>query len=456
MLPPVTTPAHRRPAAEPSGRRPGGPGTPRTGSSAGVLAAGVAALLAAACGGEPSPPEPGLECPYPGEGPVTTLRLPAPEDWDDVPVRSTREVLSLGGAAAPDSADPAAVSDVAAGPDGELHVADARAGRVLVFSPTGELLRRVSPPDSVSRGRFGGALRLAVGPGDTLRVFERQRWRESVFDGRGRLLGTRSFEPRRAPRGAPDVRFDGQGRLYHLAYEGFQAGVEEELGVGIQEALRDSTGRVGRGPVTLDRWSPSDSAWRTLARMHSTRFYVSRDAGLRDAPFAPGPAWATVPGGGVWIADTGEYLLTRLSAGGDTLCRIRVDREPPQVSDEERTAYREASDAVTRSMIQLRDIRRTRSELPVPERRPALDGLHVDGSGDLHVRPAPESWPGRGEELHVIGRDGRPRARVRLPRDVRVLRVTGDAVLGLRGGDGDPVEVVKLDKSGPGGAPGGG
>jgi hypothetical protein len=392
-----------------------------------------------------------VECPYPGDGPVRTLRLPAPGEWEGVPVRSTREVLSLGGAAAPDSADPGAVSDVAAGPDGELLVADARAGRVLVFSASGELLRRVSPPDSVSRGRFGGALRLGVGPGDTLRVFERQRWRESVFDGGGALVRTRGFGRREAPRGPPDVRFDGRGGLYHLAYEGFQPSVEEELGVELQEALQDSTGRVGRGAVTLDRWSPSDSAWRTLARMRSTRFYVSRDAGLRDAPFAPGPVWATVPGGGVWIADTGEYVLTRLSTAGDTLCRIRVDREAPEVSDEERSAYREASDAATRSIIQLRDIRRTRSELPVPERRPALDALHVDGSGHLHVRPAPETWPGRAGELHVFGADGRPRARIRVPGNVRVLRVTEDAVLGLRGGGGDPVEVVKLEISGPGG-----
>lgn len=409
-----------------------------------VLAVGLAAATAAACGTEGGGGGPEVRCPYPPDAPVRARQLPAPEEWEEAPLLSAREELVLGAETTADSVRVGDVTDVATGPDGSMYVADGDGGTVRVFSPSGTLLRRVGRPDTAPGERLAGPLSIAVGPGDTLRVFERRRWRESVFDGEGRLVRTRTFAERESPRGAPDVRFGGGGELYHLAYEDFRASLEDRLGVDVQRALRDSAGVSGRGTVTVDRWSAADSAWRTLVRIPSSRIYASRSAGFRDAAFAPGPVWSPAPGGGVWLADTGEYLLTRLSSRGDTLCRVRVERKAPEIDDEERAAYRDARDARTPSLVWIRRLQRARSDMPIPDRRPVLDELRVSGIGDVWVRPAPEDWPGRAERWHVLTPTGDPRARVRVPTDVYVLRITGRHVLGLRSRPGAPIEVVRL------------
>jgi hypothetical protein len=385
--------------------------------------AALAAVLAlAACGDGDRAASP---CPYPADGPRPVHEVADPGRWlSDVPTWHVREDAVLG-AASPDGDGVVleGVDDAATGPGGRTYVADGAAGRVWTFDADGDAVGRLGDREG-SPGTPGGHLEVGVGPGDTLRAFDPGRLLETTFDSAGRRLDTAFVSPEGGFGPAPEVAYGRRGELHRLGWGGFVASLEEALG-GRDEG-------IARGEVDLQRLSRGDGTWTTLARVPSVEVRVT-ERGLADAPFAPRPLWDAVDEG-LWWADSREYLLTRLSADGDTLCRVRVDVDAPRVSGEDRRRFREAGDVDPYSHNLRQKTRRARKDVPIPDRRPALRGLVGADDGGVWVRPAPERWGTRPDSAtwHAFDAEGRLVARVRLPADLRPLEVGRDRVLGVR------------------------
>lgn len=403
-----TTPGpHREPALSPA---------------AGTASALAAVLALAACGDGDRADTP---CPHPAGGAHPVHEVADPGRWlSDVPVWHVREDVVLG-AASPDGEGAVleGVDDAETGRAGRIHVADGATGRVRVYAADGDTVGRLgggaTPP-----GSPGGHLEVGAGPGDTLRVFDAATLLETTFDSAGRRIDT-AFVSRQGGFGpAPEVAYDRRGALYRLGWGGFVASLEAALG-GRDEG-------IVRGEVALERLSRGDGTWTTLARVPSVEVRVT-ERGLADAPFAPRPLWDAVDEG-LWWADSREYLLTRLSADGDTLCRVRVDVDAPRLSEEDRRRYRAAEDVDPYSFNRRQQLRRAREEVPLPDRRPALRDLVGAPDGGVWVRPAPERWGTRPDSAtwHAFDAGGRLVARVRLPADLRPLEVGPGHVLGVR------------------------
>lgn len=383
------------------------------------------ALAVAACG-DRGPGDPAdSPCPYPAGGPRPVHEAADPGRWlSDVPTWHVRETSVLG-AASPDGDGVVleGVDDVEAGAGGRVHVADGASGRVWTFAADGDTVRRLGGEEA-SPGPPNSFLETGVGPGDTLRAFHLRSLRETVFDTAGRLLDTASVSEAGGFGPSPEIAYDRRGTLYRLGWRSF--------GPSLGEALEGRSEGVARGEVTLERWSKEDGAWSPIAPVPGVEVHVSREE-LRDAPFAARPLWDAVDEG-LWWADSRAYLLTRLSADGDTVCRVRVDVDPPEVSEEDRRAFLEAEDVDEYAFNRRQRVRRARAGMPLPDRRPALRDLVGAGDGGVWVRPAPETWSARPDTVtwHAFDADGELVARVRLPRDVRPERVGRDFVLGVR------------------------
>lgn len=395
---------------------------PAARATAALAAVLTAAPALAACGGGERAATP---CPYPADGPRPAYEVADPGRWlSDVPVWHVREDVVLG-AASPDGDGVVleGVDDAESGAGARIHVADGATGRVWVFAADGDTVGRLGDRE-VSPGTPGGFLEVGVGPGDTLRAFDPGTQLETTFDSAGRRLDT-AFVSREGGFGpAPEVAYDRRGVLYRLGWGGFVASLEKALG-GRNEG-------IVRGEVALERLSRADGTWTSLTRVPSVEVRVT-ERGLAEAPFAPRPLWDAVDEG-LWWADSREYLLTRLSADGDTLCRVRVDVDAPRVSEEDRRRFREAEDVDPYSLNRRQKLRRAREEVPLPDRRPALRDLVGTDDGGVWVRPAPERWGTRPDSAtwHAFDGEGRLVARVRLPADLRPLEVGPGHVLGVR------------------------
>lgn len=372
-------------------------------------------------------------CPAPGGGSPAAIEV-APSTVRSAEPWSVEEDLSLGRAFGDSALEFGFITDITQGPWGRIYLADAQALRVSVHDSTGSLVRTLGR-EGEGPGEFSGPMRLSRRPDDSVRVFDLALWRETVFDTTGRHAGTTTLPQRPRFGQIPAVEYDGEGGIYNLGYGEFRESLLESLGGQVEG--------VGRGRLTLDRWQRNRGEWITLARVPSIRVYFS-GGGLRDAPFAPRPLWDAASGG-VWYADSRHYRLTRLSAAGDTVCRVHVDAEPPRVSRGDRDAYLEGDDLADLPDDRRRRVLQRRREMPIPDHRPVLEELVAAPGGGMWVRPSPETWNAPPDTVawHVFSGRGEPVARVRLPRGFHPMRVQPDAVLGVRETDTGVDQVVR-------------
>lgn len=400
------------------------------------LALAAAAGLALSCGGEPPNSEPTARCVEPASG-REAVGTRTVDDPGSAPVRTVTEARSVGTAVDEPAEQLGLVSDVDRDTAGTLYVADAHAKKVLVFSGTGSRLRSIGQKGE-GPGEFDGLLSLVLTDAGRLRVFDAGLWRETVFDRSGTVIDTHGLPQPPQFGQMPRVDYDRGGTLYNTGYRRFASTLKEALGRGSE---------VVRGSVTVDRWSVTDRAWETLVTVPSIEVYFT-GGGLRDAPFAEQPLWSAVPSGGVWYADSGEYHLLRLSAAGDTLCRVRVAVSPPAVSDDARDAYLGGADLEDVEEGRLRRIRERRREMPIPDRRPVLADLVASRGGGVWVRPAPRRWGSEPDSVrwHVYSSTGTLEARVRLPGDFTPARVSRNVVVGVQRGAVGLNQVVVLER----------
>ncbi|MFO7588544.1 MAG: hypothetical protein R6X22_10770 [Gemmatimonadota bacterium] len=315
------------------------------------------------------------------------------------------------------------VTDARLGHDGRIFVADVLAHTVLVFGPNEMLLYRLGRSGE-GPGEFSGILKLGPGERGGVRAFDQRLWRETLFDAEGSLLHV--FSPPRplVDIGQPyEVRYDGNGHLLRLSFDQFRETLLESLG-GRARA-------VVRGLVWIDRFEEENGAWRHLLQVPSIEVYFA-DGGLTDRPYGRRPLWTVGPEGDVWHADSGEYRIRRLTPAGEEILEIEAKLDPVPITDEERRTFYEVLDRPDLGEDARRRLRRNRSELDVPEFRPALRQLIATDGGGIWVRPetapgddaAPARW-------HAYTADGDFEGVVRLPAGFRPTHILGNEVVGI-------------------------
>jgi hypothetical protein len=208
------------------------------------------------------------------------------------------------------------ISGLALGPEGQVYVLDGQASEVRIFGSDGAFQRTFG-----RSGEGPGELRapggLTVDAEGTLWVLN---W------GNGRYSG---FDPETGDVRREVLRMASYAVLpWPGAFENGTHLMDVGLGrTGEPALLRLDTAFVPRDTLALPGPSDEDQiAFRREGRMVASIM----------VPFAPQPAWAPRPRGGIVVGEGDDYRLHRIDFSGDTSLTIELDREPVRVTGAER------------------------------------------------------------------------------------------------------------------------
>lgn len=279
------------------------------------------------------------------------------------------------------------IADVEIGPAGEIYVLDGQALQVRVFDSTGTFLRsfgrRGSGPGELSWP--GG---MALDTAGTLWVVDFGNRRYQGFDpGTGGLVA----EKRRDWRYFATPWPGGMDRSNHLI----------------------DVGSGGGGPATLifrldSSFTPVDTMVEpSLEESHMVTYSQN---GLPQMsvpdPFAPRPAWALLPEGGIVAGDGERLLLHRITFNGDTTATIEIQRRPIPITAAEKDSALQAFQAMVRMHAEGATPER---DPRVPANRPAHGRIFADDQGFIWVAQS------SGNVWDVIDSAGRYLGAITLP-----------------------------------------
>jgi len=169
---------------------------------------------------------------------------------------------------------------------------------------------------------------------------------------------------------------------------------------------------------------------------------VDPPPGFSPVAFSPAATFGGTPSG-YWLSTTVRPELEFRDPTGKVLSRVRWDAG-------DRTVQPPDATALVQSMldeIEDEEMRREReglfSAMPVAEEFPALDRLEVDRIGNVWIRMYPRPRDRGPHGWLVFSPTGRIRATIDLPRELDVLDIGEDYVLGRTRGDFDE-EYVRL------------
>jgi len=269
-------------------------------------------------------------------------------------------------------------------------------------------------------------------PGDSLLVYDTSHRRLSVVQVDAGWA--RSFPmPQEAggfpvPQGAfsDGTQVYGGGLYFSSADGGFPTGTFQN------DSQYASVDRSGSPVTELGAW-PSFQMYGKVTE--------SGSFSARSLPFGWGTSVAVGPNR-LYLARGDRYEVRAHRPDGSLDRIIRLDRERPPVTDADVEQYvaDELEDAD--SPNERRQFESLMTELPVPDRMPALSNMIVDALGNLWV----QNYTGprtRNPEWTVFDREGRIRGTVRTPDRTQVLEIGQDYLLG-RVSDELDVEYVRL------------
>ncbi len=291
---------------------------------------------------------------------------------------------------------------VAADSRDNIYILDGLTQQIDVFDAGGGFLRTLGGQGQ-GAGEFREALGPAIAPGDTLWVADQGAPRYSIFGPDGTLIGTRV---RKATWGMITDRCT-------IAPDGSYM----EWGVRYPNRERsDDPSDVDLVHYYPVRVSPDAERLDTLPHLE----FVLQLADLpsvglrRPAQFGPRLKRALGCRDDVWFASSGEYRVYRRSLAGDTAVVFTLGGVRPAPVDEadrdelRATFERYGAPALLRDYLQA-----------LPENKPVIVGLFVDGAG--HVFVAPEtSRVDAGTVIDVFREDGVFLGRVAVPEGVRI------------------------------------
>ena len=291
---------------------------------------------------------------------------------------------------------------VAADSRDNIYILDGLTQEIHVFDAAGGFLRTLGGQGQ-GAGEFREALGPAIAPGDTLWVADQGAPRYSIFGPDGTLIGTRV---RKATWGMITDRCT-------IAPDGSYM----EWGVRYPNRERsDDPSDVDLVHYYPVRVSPDAERLDTLPHVE----FVLQLADLpsvglrRPAQFGARLKRALGCRDDIWFASSGEYRVYRRSLAGDTAVVFTLGGVRPAPVDEadrdelRATFERYGAPALLRDYLQA-----------LPENKPVIVGLFVDGAG--HVFVAPEtSRVDAGTVIDVFRDDGVFLGRVAVPEAVRI------------------------------------
>jgi len=304
---------------------------------------------------------------------------------------------------------------VAADSRNNIYILDGLTQEIQVFDAGGGFLRTLGGRGQ-GAGEFREALGPAIAPGDTLWVADGRAPRYSIFGPDGTLIETRV---RRATWGRITERCT-------IAPDGSYM----EWGVRYPNRERsDDPSDVDLVHYYPVRVSPDAESLDTLPHLAFVLQLADLPSvGLR-RPAWFGPRLKTALGckDDVWFASSGEYRVSRRSLAGDTTVVFTLGGVRPSPVDEadrdelRATFERYAAPALMRDHLRA-----------LPENKPVIAGLFVDGAGHVFVIPE-TSRVDAGTVIDAFREDGVFLGRVAVPEAVRIdatkAYATGDYFL---------------------------
>jgi hypothetical protein len=285
-------------------------------------------------------------------GGVLHVRNPEQAIWSAEQSWSAVEELRIGAAASegPDMFGEVAAIGVA--PNGQIHVIDAHAQEIRVFSQTGEHVRSFGRRGA-GPGEFSNAYALEWDHAGRLWITDPGNARYAVYDTVGSLL----FH---VPRTVPGVLFPWLG------------------GFARSGALYDVS--ASQGPDGVSRF--------TYYRVTEAGGIDTAGPPVEHHPTGPPPAsmllfWLTPrttfafqSSGYLWVANTGEYRIIQRSLTGDTVRIVTRVYSSTPVSQAER-------DSIAK---ELRAAPPGEGDAAIPSTRPAIERLFTDPESYLYVK----------------------------------------------------------------------
>lgn len=280
------------------------------------------------------------------------------------------------------------IVDVELGPDGALYVLDAQASEVRVFGSDGSHLRTFGRSGR-GPGEFNRATGMAFDAHGTLWVMD---WGNARYSGFDPSTGALVKEARRL---ASFAMIPWPGR-----FDRSNAVLDVGLGPdGDPVILGLDSAFVPRDTLPLPR---PDEADQVVFRRGDVPVMSM------PVPFAPQPAWAAHPDGGIVVGVGDAYRLHRIGFRGDTVLTIEVDRALVPVT----AAERDSAAAALREMA--REAGATPDREPrVASVKPAHGALFVDDRSHIWVRRT--QAPGEPPAWDVIDDAGRLLGQVAIP-----------------------------------------
>ena len=333
---------------------------PRPWALAAVLAAGLAAVSSAGCG-------PGDDEASQGwAGTIDTLpdgvvhvSNPAQGLWAEGEEWRLAEDLRIG---AVDGEGPDVFGEIrglAVDGEGRIHVLDGHAHEIRTFDGDGEHLHTLGGQGE-GPGELGEPGGLAGAPDGTLWVMDGGNARFSVFDAEGDFVTSHRREVAAIP----------------LSWRG---------GFTDDGVLVDPTALL-EGDMGIVRLDPDSEEADTLnlSPFQPEREAVEDDArpGIRwPIPYQPEHTWAVDPDGHLWWGVNDRFQFVQGSLDGDTLRVVELQRDPPQVTSQDREEVLEA----LREQAPDGDVPLDESDLP--DEKPAYSEILPDDRGHLWVTP---------------------------------------------------------------------
>jgi hypothetical protein len=364
------------------------------------------------------------------------------------------------------------VAGVAVDRDGNIHVLEALVPEIRVYSPDGELLRRIGRRGG-GPGEFEGVPRFGV-VGDTVWTVDSRSNRITLFDRSGVVLSTGRVESVAIPLpGAfgylvpwtmlPDGRF--------TSHFGRVAGSRDDAPTGVRPtdsipvpfvrfaatgAVVDTIGWAGRPPPRMWRPPWEDDTILEFVQVGSRRLLAPR-------PPTTMPWWLPLPDGYVLVeippatSPDGEFTVTRIGLAGDTVYsrpfRYRAVRYSAAELDTvaARVARGEGDGVV--AMVAAGGgrpavppdwevtARALRGAMRFPEFRVPIDYPWASHDESLWIRLAGDAGPTA--RWVLLDAAGRPRGQLELPAHTRIMWSHGDVFWAVEPDEYDVPWVVR-------------
>jgi len=312
------------------------------------------------------------------------------------------------------------VSDAARLPDGRIVVANGGTGELRFFDADGRYLMSVGRPGS-GPGEFQALGPLAV-LGDSIAAYDWSLRRVSLFATDGTFI--RSYVMR-FPSGASPLGAFGDGRWLCTTDVAFSLG---------------DVSTVRRDTATLLVMGNDGTFEDSLFSYPGWEFYMAPEflmqAGgtvvmtqAQSLPFGRGAQHAVFEAG-FWFGVTDRYEIARYAPDGRLELLLRKDHTNRPVTQADVATYKAAALDETDDPNARRRTERLFADMPIPTSMPAFADLQVDAETNLWVAeympPSADSsmWT-------VYDHDGRMRAAVRLPPDLRVVEIGRDYLVAL-------------------------